>query len=191
MQPAGVATRELVLEHTLAGGGHATLSLFRYEVQDLISQQHDPKSGLLIFRNIDHADARGLEAALDRDFGPVRLRASYSWQLARGTDNAPLIDSPRHLAKANLTAPLGWRGGRVGAELLCSGKRLADQGAAAGYCVANVTLSALQLLPRTELSLSAYNALDQRYGDVAGPAFVQAALAREGRTLAAKLDWRF
>ncbi|WP_075793194.1 TonB-dependent receptor plug domain-containing protein [Massilia putida] len=191
LQPERVATRELVLEHLLAGGGHATLSLFRYQVQDLISQQHDPKRGLLIFRNIDHADARGLEAALDRDFGNVRVRASYSWQLARGTDGAPLIDSPRHLAKANLTAPLGWRGGRVGAELLCSGKRLAEQGAAAGYCVANVTLSALQLLPRTELSLSAYNALDQRYADVAGPAFVQSTLAREGRTLAAKLDWRF
>lgn len=191
LRPEKIATRELVLEHVLAGGGHATLSLFRYAMDDLISQQIDAATRMLIFRNIDHADARGLEAALDRDFGAVRLRASYSWQLARGTDGVPLIDSPRHLAKANLTAPLGWRGGRIGAELLCSGKRLADQGAAAGYCVANVTLSALQLLPRAELSLSAYNALDRRYADVAGPAFVQPTLAREGRTLAAKLDWRF
>ena len=191
LRPEKIATRELVLEHVLAGGGHATLSLFRYAVDDLISQQIDAATGMLIFRNIDHAEARGLEAALDRDFGAVRLRASYSWQLARGNGGAPLIDSPRHLAKANLTAPLGWRGGRVGAEVLCSGRRLADQGAAGGYCVANVTLSALRLLPRTELSLSAYNATGKRYADVAGPAFVQTALAREGRTLAAKLDWRF
>ncbi|MCS0611688.1 TonB-dependent receptor [Massilia kyonggiensis] len=191
LRPEKIATRELVLEHVLAGGGHATLSLFRYAVDDLISQQVDPATGMLVFRNIDHAEARGLEAALDRDFGAVRLRASYSWQLARGNGGAPLIDSPRHLAKANLTAPLGWRGGRVGAEVLCSGQRLADQGAAGGYCVANVTLSALRLLPRTELSLSAYNATGKRYADVAGPAFVQTALAREGRTLAAKLDWRF
>jgi iron complex outermembrane receptor protein len=190
LRPEKIATRELVLEHVLAGG-HATLSLFRYTVDDLISQQIDPATGMLVFRNIDHADARGLEAALDRDFGAVRLRASYSWQLARGTDGVPLIDSPRHLAKANLTAPLGWRGGRVGAELLCSDRRLADQGAAGGYCVANVTLSALRVLPRAELSLSAYNATGKRYADVAGPAFVQTALAREGRTLAAKLDWRF
>jgi iron complex outermembrane receptor protein len=191
LRPERIATRELVLEHVLADGGHATLSLFRYAVDDLISQQVDPATGRLIFRNIDRADARGLEAALDRDFGAVRLRASYSWQLARGTDGMPLIDSPRHLAKANLTAPLGWRGGRVGAELLCSGKRLADQGAAGGYCVANVTLSALRLTPRAELALSAYNATGKHYADVAGPAFVQTALAREGRTLAAKLDWRF
>jgi iron complex outermembrane receptor protein len=191
LQPEKIATRELVLEHTLAGNGHASLSVFRYVMEGLIGQQIDPGTGLLVFRNIDHADARGLEAALDRDFGAVRLRASYSWQLARGTGGAPLIDSPRHLAKANLTAPLGWRGGRVGAELLCSGRRLADQGAAGGYCVANVTVSALRLLPRTELSLSAYNAGGKQYADVAGPAFVQTALAREGRTLAAKLDWRF
>jgi iron complex outermembrane receptor protein len=191
LRPERIATRELVLEHTLAGGGHATLSLFHYAMDDLISQQVDPSTGMLIFNNIDHADARGLEAALDRDFGPVRLRASYSWQLARGTDGAAMTDSPRHLAKANVTAPLGWRGGRVGVELLCSGKRLADTGVAGGYCVANVTVSALELLPRTELSLSAYNATDKRYADIAGPAFIQPALAREGRTLAAKLDWRF
>jgi len=191
LRPEKIATRELVLEHVLGDGGHATLSLFRYTVDDLISQQADPATGMLIFRNIDQADARGLEAALDRDFGAVRLRASYSWQLARGTGGAPLIDSPSHLAKANLTAPLGWRGGRVGAELLCSGKRLADEGAAGGYCVANVTLSALRLASRAELSLSVYNATGKHYADVAGPAFVQTALAREGRTLAAKLDWRF
>jgi iron complex outermembrane receptor protein len=191
LRPEKIATRELVLEHVLADGGHATLSLFRYAVDDLISQQLDPATGMLIFRNIDQADARGLEAALDRDFGSVRLRASYSWQLARGTGGVPLVDSPRHLAKANLTAPLGWRGGRIGAELLCSGKRLADQGAAGGYCVANVTLSALRVTPRAELTLSAYNATGKQYADVAGPAFVQTALAREGRTLAAKLDWRF
>jgi iron complex outermembrane receptor protein len=191
LQPERIATRELVLEHTLAGDGRATLSLFRYKVDDLISQQIDPATNLLVFRNIDHADARGLEAALDRDFGTARLRASYSWQLTHGTGGVPMVDSPHHLAKANLSVPLAWRGARLGAELLCSGPRLADQGTAAGYCVTNLTLSALQLLPRTELSLSAYNATGKRYADVAGPAFVQTVLAREGRTLVAKLDWRF
>jgi iron complex outermembrane receptor protein len=193
-----VRTHELVLEHALADVGHATLSLFRYAVDDLISQQHDAATGMLVFRNMDHADVRGVEAALERGFGLVRLRASYAWQLARSTSSnlgsmggTPMIDSPRQLAKANLTAPLGWRDGHLGAELQCSGRRLADQGAAGGYCVTNVTVSALRLLPRAELSLSAYNALGKRYADIAGPAFVQATLPREGRTLVAKLDWRF
>jgi iron complex outermembrane receptor protein len=194
LRPERVTTHELVLEHALADGGHATVSLFRYAVDDLISQQHDAATGMLVFRNMDRADARGVEAALDRGFGLVHLRASYAAQLARGTGSmggTPMIDSPRQLAKANLTAPLGWRDGLLGAELQCSGRRLADQGAAGGYCVTNVTISALRLLPGTELSLSAYNALGKRYADVAGPAFVQTTLAREGRTLVAKLDWRF
>jgi iron complex outermembrane receptor protein len=186
-----IRTHELVFEHTLGTDGHATLSLFRYAVDDLIGQQIDEATGKFVFRNMDQADARGLEAALDRSFGAVRLRASYSWQLARGTGGVPLVASPRHLAKADLTVPLGWRGSRLGAELLCSAKRLGDTGNAGGYCTTNLTLSALRLAPRTELSVSAYNALDKHYADIGGPAFVQPTLAREGRTLSAKLDWRF
>ena len=191
LQPERIGTHELVLEHVLAEGGHATLSLYRYAVDDLIGQQIDKATGMFVFRNMEHADARGLEAALDRGFGAVRLRASYAWQIARGTDGVPLIASPRHLAKANLSVPLGWRGGRLGAELLCSAKRLGDTGNAGGYCTTGLTLSALRLAPRTELSVSAYNAFDKRYADIGGPAFVQPTLAREGRTLSAKLDWRF
>jgi outer membrane receptor protein involved in Fe transport len=191
LQPERIKTHELVFEHTLGTDGHATLSLFRYAVDDLIGQQIDEATGMFVFRNMDHANARGLEAALDRSFGAVRLRASYSWQLARGTGGIPLVASPRHLAKADLTVPLGWRGSRLGAELLCSAKRLGDAGNAGGYCTTNLTLSALRLASRTELSVSAYNALDKRYADVGGPAFVQPTLARDGRTLSAKLDWRF
>lgn len=191
LRPERIRTHELVLEHALAEGGHATLSLYRYAVDDLIGQQLDAATGMLVFRNMDHADARGIEAAFDRGFGAVRLRASYAWQLARGTDGAPLAASPRHLAKADLTVPLGWRGGRLGAELLCSAKRLGDAGNAGGYCTTSLTLSALRLAPRTELSVSAYNAFDKRYADIGGCAFVQPTLAREGRTLSAKLDWRF
>ena len=191
LQPERIRTHELVFEHTLGTDGHATLSLFRYAVDDLIGQQIDEATSMLVFRNMDRADARGLEAALDRSFGAVRLRASYAWQLARGTDGVPLVASPRHLAKADLTVPLGWRGSRLGAELLCSAKRLGDTGNAGGYCTTNLTLSALRLAPRTELSVSAYNAAGKRYADIGGPAFVQPTLAREGRTLSAKLDWRF
>jgi len=191
LQPERITTRELVLEHALADGGHATLSLFRYTVNDLIGQQVDPTTGLLVFRNMDHADARGLEAALDRSFGAVRLRASYAWQLARGSNGAPIMDAPHHLAKADLSVPLGWRGARLGAELLCASAHRNATASAGGYCTSNLTLSALRLAAHTELSLSAYNAFDKRYADIAGPEFVQPTLAREGRTLSAKLDWRF
>ncbi|QNB00896.1 hypothetical protein [Massilia sp. Se16.2.3] len=42
-----------------------------------------------------------------------------------------------------------------------------------------------------DLSLGIRNATDQRYADPAGPAFVQEAVAREGRTLHARLSYQF
>jgi iron complex outermembrane receptor protein len=123
--------------------------------------------------------------------GGARLRASYAWQLARDTDGQPLADSPRHLAKLNLATPLAWRGARLGSELLCSGARRDARGVAGGYCVANLTLAVPRVLPRAELSVSAFNLFDKRYADVAGAAFVQPTVARQSRTLYAKLGYGF
>jgi outer membrane cobalamin receptor len=192
LQPERITTRELVLEHALAGAGHATLSLYQYSVSDLINQQLDPDSGTLVFRNLDHANARGMEAALERQLGGARLRASYAWQQAHDRQGAPLIDSPRHLAKINLVAPLPRGESRLGMELLCSAARLgAFDSAAGGYCTGNLTLNVPRVLPMADLSLSMFNAFDKRYADIAGPAFEQAALARQGRSVYAKLAYRF
>jgi len=192
LQPERITTRELVLEHALAGAGHATLSLYQYSVSDLINQQLDPDSGMLVFRNLDHANARGMEAALERQLGGARLRASYAWQQAHDRQGAPLIDSPRHLAKINLVAPLPRGESRLGMELLCSAARLgAFDSAAGGYCTGNLTLNVPRVLPMADLSLSLFNAFDKRYADIAGPAFEQAVLARQGRSVVAKLAYRF
>ena len=40
-------------------------------------------------------------------------------------------------------------------------------------------------------SISFYNAADHRYADPAGPAFVQEAIPREGRTITAKIGYAF
>jgi outer membrane cobalamin receptor len=192
LQPERITTRELVLEHALAGAGHATLSLYQYSVSDLINQQLDPDSGMLVFRNLDHANARGMEAALERQLGGARLRASFAWQQAHDRQGAPLIDSPRHLAKINLVAPLPRGESRLGMELLCSAARLgAFDSATGGYCTGNLTLNVPRVLPMADLSLSLFNAFDKRYADIAGPAFEQAALARQGRSVVAKLAYRF
>jgi iron complex outermembrane receptor protein len=194
LQPERIVNREAVLEHALGDAGHATLSLFQHAVRDLIDQEADGATGQLVFRNLDQADVKGVEAALERQIGAFRLRASYTWQLARGTNEAGadswLADSPRHLAKFNLAAPL--RGeSRLGAEMICSSARLGEHGMAGGYCVSNLTLTLPRIVHRTDLSLSAFNAFDKRYADIAGAAFMQNALERQGRTLYARLVRRF
>jgi iron complex outermembrane receptor protein len=190
LQPERITTREAVLEHALQAG-HATLSLFRYAVSDLLSQQADPASGQLVFRNIERADVEGAEAALERPFGAARLRASYAWQLGHDAGGVPLVASPRHLAKLNLLMPLTAGGPRLGTEVLCSSARLSAQGSIGGWCVTNLTLGLPRFLSDADLSLSMFNAFDKRYADVAGTGFRQEAIARQGRTLYAKLGYRF
>ena len=191
LAPERITTREIVLEHTLGTAGHATLSLFRYRIQGLITQQQDDTSGVLIFRNLSHASASGAEAAFERLLGGgARVRASYAWQNAKDGDGAALVNSPRHMAKLNLVLPVG-AGARLGSEVQCMSSRLTEHAVTGGYCLANLTLASTDLVPGADVSVSLYNATGKRYADPAGPAFVQEGLAREERALAAKLVYAF
>lgn len=192
LAPERIRTLEAVFEHAFGAGGHARLSLFTYRMRDLISQQQDQASGLLIFRNMERAEAHGLEASAEQvSASTARLRASYTWQRAVDGAGQPLRASPRHLLKLNGVLPLLHNQARLGGEFQCQSARLAERGRAGGYCVANLTLSSTRLLPGADLSLSAYNLFDRRYADPAGPAFVQDTLQRQGRTYHAKLAFGF
>ncbi|AXA91281.1 TonB-dependent siderophore receptor [Massilia sp. YMA4] len=189
-----IRTQELVWEHTRNAYGKLTASLFRYRMDDLITQQLDAASGWLLFRNTDRATAHGLELAGERAYGSgARVRASYTWQLARDGAGAWLVSSPRHLAKLAATVPLAGLPARLANELQCSSARRTEHALAGGYCVANLTLTTLPgaFGRGIGVAVSAYNLFDRRYGDPAGPAFVQEAVPRAGRTLALRLDYEF
>lgn len=191
LAPERIRTQEMVFEHAIGSSGHATLSLFQYAMRGLITQQTDEVSGALVFRNVSRARARGVEAAVERLLGGgARVRASYSWQRSRDGNGATLVNSPRHLAKLNLVVPVA-ADARLGSEVQCLSARLTEHARTGGYCVLNLTLAASKVLPGTDLSVSLFNAGDKRYADPAGPAFVQEDLARQGRTLYARLAYRF
>ena len=187
-----ISTRELIVERRLDANGLARLSLFNYRMRGLISQGVQPDSGLLMFANIERAVASGAEVAYERQFGRgLRLRASFAMQHADDGNNAQLVNSPRRLAKLNLALPVPALKARLGAELQCGSARLTQNSKVGGHCVSNVVATSSGLLPRSELSLALYNVFDARYADPAGPVFVQEALARQSRTLAAKLSYGF
>jgi outer membrane cobalamin receptor len=191
LQPERITTRELVLEHALAGAGHATLSMFHYAIDGLVNIQQDLDTGLSVYRNLDHAQGHGIEAALENQFGGTRVRASYAWQRASGNNGVPLINSPRQLGKVNLVSDLPWAAARLGSELLCSSARRGERDTAGGYCVANLTLTVAQMVADADLSFSVFNAAGKRYADIADAAFARETVARQGRTLYAKLGYRF
>jgi outer membrane receptor protein involved in Fe transport len=193
LKPEHITTTELVLDHAFSDSGRATLSLFRYSVKNLISLETDPASGLLIYQNLDQAKATGVELATEQLFGDgYRVRASYSWQLAKdGQTGAILQNSPRHLVKLNAVAPFFHDAVRFGTELQCVSSRLSESSTSGGYCLANLTVTSSRVIPRAIVSLSVYNAFNKRYSDPAGPAFVQQAIEQQSRTLYAKLVYGF
>lgn len=182
-----ISTRELILEHRYGAPGFARLSLFRYSTRDLIAQNLRD-DGMLQFNNTDHATASGAELSFERQAGNgLRLRASHSWQRVRDNAGVAPVNSPRRLFKLNAAMPvLGYRA-RLGGELHCMSARRTENATVGGYCVANATLGAIRLQPRTELSFSVSNLFDARYADPAGVAFRQEALARQSRTVSVKL----
>ena len=60
-----------------------------------------------------------------------------------------------------------------------------------GYCVSNLNLSSTRLVAGAELAAGVFNLADRRYADPAGPAFVQEALQRQGRSAFVRLAFGF
>lgn len=188
-----IRTQELSAEHYLAADTRVTASIFRNTVSDLITQTTDPADELLVYRNLDRARAYGVEIELEKAWSHgVHLRTSYSQQRTRdGITGASLTNSPRHLAKFNLSAPVLRTGWRAGAEAQYVGRRATLQGQAPGFWLANLTLSAVRLAPGMELSASLYNAFDRRYGDPGAEEHVQDVIPQNGRTFRIRLSYAF
>ncbi|MTV39017.1 TonB-dependent receptor plug domain-containing protein [Duganella radicis] len=187
-----ISTHELVWERQPDAYTKLSLSAYHYRMSGLITQILRP-DGLLMFDNTERAAANGIELAAERLFaGGTRLRANYAWQQARDGKRAWLVNSPRHLAKLNATWPLPGEALRLGMEGQCVSRRLTENAVVAGYCGWNLTLVPAQRRNAgLDWSISVYNGGNHRYADPAGPAFVQEAIAREGRSVVAKIGYAF
>jgi outer membrane receptor protein involved in Fe transport len=188
-----ITTMELVYDRAFGENAHGTVSLFQYDARDLITETPDPLSGVFVFQNVDQARARGVELAYEQNLGSIaKIRASYSWQLARDSaTGAVLQNSPRHLGKLNVIVPLFRHAARMGAELRCESARLAEMGSAAGYCIGNVTIGSSRLVPHADVSFSIYNVTNKSYTDPAGPNFTQDVIPQQSRTFLLKLVYGF
>lgn len=188
-----IRTQELSVEHRLSNDARITTSIFQNKVSQLITQTLDPADGLLVFRNLDQAIARGLEVEYERAWSSgERLRSGYSWQRTQdAATGARLVNSPRHLANFNLSAPLFGSAWRAGIEALYVGSRNTLRAETGGYWLSNLTLSTLRLAPGLEVAASVYNLFDRRYADPGAAEHVQDAIMQDGRTFRLKVSYSF
>ena len=169
-------------------------SVYRFTVADLIEQQVDAGSGLLVFNNVGAVKARGVE--LEADYVHAsgwRLRASWAQQRALDANGSGQIgNSPASLAKLNLSLPLPAWQSRVGLEWQRVGERLTVARASLPpHSVTNLTLQVAPPGSRVSLSASIYNLFDTSFADPGSPELRQDTLAQDGRQWRVQLALQF
>jgi len=195
ISPEKITSYELVYEQRYGKHVSSSLSGFFNDMHDLIVFQNGN------FQNFN-ANTKGMELAGEADWAKGwKVRASYSFQQSHAQSSVNLPDSPAHLLKANLTAPLYDEKIFASLEVQYTSDRqtiFTDtmgntlQGPdTAGYAIVNFTLFSQNLVKNLDFSASIYNLLDTTYSDPASRFHLQPSLPQEGRTFRVQLTYRF
>lgn len=194
LKPETIDTYEFVAEQSLEPGLRGAVSLYHYEIKELITQQTDPADGLTVFNNVSKISANGVEFEMEGKFTP-RLdgRASYAIQQSKDADTGQaLTNSPQHLAKLNLNTPLSEQKIFAGLEVQATSRRKTLAGNyAAGFATVNATLFSRKWLRDFEASVGVYNLFDRRYGDPVSADYTQDTIEQDGRTYRLKVKYGF
>jgi iron complex outermembrane receptor protein len=189
--PEKIVSHELVYEQGIGNNLRSSVSGFYNQIDHLINFNSNTNP---VYQNVKGATARGLELELQAFWSSgLRGRVSYTLQDTE-FHQAGVVrsDSPKHLGKLNLIAPLLQEKVFAGLEFQFTSRRLTLEGTeTSGFGVVNFTLFSQNLAKGLELSGSIYNLLDRHYSDPATPFLTEEVIPRDGRTFRVKLTYRF
>lgn len=186
--PESIHTYEAVWEQELPARLRFTTSAYYYQVHDLISEMDG------VFNNIGRIDAMGMEFELSgRHANGVESRLSYAVQRTEDRSSGDeLSNSPRHLVKGSLIAPLYADKLFAGLELQYTGSTISNNRRHIdGYVIANVTLFSQKLARNLEISGSVYNLFDAEYSNAVSTGHLQDSVEQPGRSFRVKLTYKF
>lgn len=196
LKPEKIMTVDAIWEQYFLDNFRSSVGGFYYRVNDLISQTTDD-AGMLVYRNIEKAEAIGVALSLEGFWlNGLKSRLSYNWQQATDLSTGALLsNSPRHLAKANVSIPLFRRQLFISPELQYTGPRITLNGSSTNDPVtANLTIFSRDLgLKGLEASASLYNLFNVNAQDVAGEEHSPTLLTirQDGINFRFKLSYRF
>ena len=193
---------EFIAEQSIGDHLWGSIGWFFYRVKNLISQEIDlyDELGRLEYRNVGQVNGKGLEFEIDGKWdNGLRGRISYTFQKVEyDSTGEPLINSPKHLAKFNLIAPLLNDKLFAGTEVQYTSKRKTLSGRwTDGFFVTNLTLFSQRLLKGLEVSASVYNLFDKKYSDPGGEEHLAEerpslyVIEQDGRTFRVKVTYAF
>jgi outer membrane receptor for ferrienterochelin and colicins len=196
IKPEKITSYEAVYEQEITKHLRSSVSGYYNSLDHLIDFQNGS------FTNFN-ADTLGAELALEGKWtNGIQARVSYTLQHTEDrSSNAGLPDSPMHMIKFNISAPLVKDKLFAGLELQYTSKRhtvFSDlsgdtlTGAdAPDFAVVNFTLFSQNLIKNLDASASIYNLLDSTYFDPASRFHQQNVIRQDGRTFRLKLTYRF
>ncbi|WP_221054112.1 TonB-dependent receptor plug domain-containing protein [Methylomonas koyamae] len=191
LKPERIESYEIVLEQKIGEHFNVRFSPYYNKLSNLINQVD---ADVRQFRNQGNAEAHGLETQLQGHYRNFEGRVSYTYQQTRiaGLEQAP--NSPSHMIKFNLSAPL-WQDKLFASWELQYVSQRANPGYAAtgAYTVSNLVLFSRKWLPGVELTGGIYNLFDEDYADPRIPpnANLPDHIPQDGRNLRLRLGLEF
>jgi outer membrane receptor for ferrienterochelin and colicins len=193
LSPEKLETFELILEHYFTQQLRAELNLFHTDITNIISLTK-LTNRTIQNRNIGNVDSYGLEIQLEQLFDSgFQGRISYSWQDTKDdTSHQRLTNSPEHMVKLNLIAPLWANKVFAGFETQYMSGRNTPLGSEVGdYVISNLTLYTQNWIKGLEFSAGVYNLFDEQYFDPGSDTHLQNAIEQDGLTYRIKASIDF
>jgi len=192
LEPEEITTYEFVYEQALPWEVRFSSSLYRYEINDLISATE--VEGGIRFENLNQAEAYGMEFGLEKRWKNGGLaRVSYTLQEAQdGETGKVLSNCPRQIGQAQVIVPIWKDRIHTGLEVIHVDSVETESGRELdAYTLVNVTLFSRNLVKGLEVSASVYNLFDADAYFPVGAEVPYASIADEGRGFRCKLTYRF
>jgi iron complex outermembrane receptor protein len=189
-----VDTHELVWEQYMGEVLRTSVSTYFYNASRLITLVVLDESNTIDgfgFSNQGTVDAKGLELEAEvRLKSGIRTQASYALQQTTDEDlHATLTNSPRHLAKLQVSVPGPAARSFASFDIQALSQRSTVAGTVVpAQAVANVTLNA-PIARSLELVGAVRNVFDARYADPASDEHRVDAIVQNGRTLSVGVRW--
>ncbi len=198
LDPEKIRATELVIEHHLDPSTRLLAALYHHHTDDYLRNESISSSEKQ-FKNTSGASTNGIEMELEKHWSnDVRLRTSVAYQDAKADNGDPMINIPRKIGKLNLSAPLFSPDWRVAFEVQAYsnsytedkvGDRYIDTG---GYSLANLAITANNLLPSLDMAFGIRNLFDRDYDHVAPKSNgLQTTIQQNDRNYWLRMTYRF
>lgn len=192
LEPETIRTYEAVAERKLGRNVRLTGSLFHIDLRGLVELATVAGDSVVQFRNGGAVEDSGAELELEgRSANGWMWRGSYTLLSPedRGTEDHQ-VNSPRHMLKAAVSAPLFRNRFLLGTEVQYVGARATFAGGRTpGYTIAHLTLLERGLVKGFDIAAGVYNLFDQEYAVSGSTDHLQEVIPQDGRSARLTLSW--